>query len=200
MNRFEEAEIMRCETPDLEAHITKVNREIVEEWPEWNRKFVLDQVAAELASLTPEPIDWQPRDWARDGQFLKLIRSITGDRCAEVTPFGLYGSIHGNSTYTIDLSALTIPTRAQLAKEIGKDKDGKPILAWACEMDVKPAKGDSFFIGFSLIMYSDHLYQDGAPVSYVVRDEHVRDSHIPLVTVSQIDRHYNGVFPPKEAL
>lgn len=143
---------------------------------------------AEIMRCIPaaqEPINWQPGDWAwfnhADGSRLVQLK----ERCDQC---GKRGWNMYDTTYAYE-AMLTIPTRAQLAREIGKDKDGKPILAWARERDEET----------SCVMYSDKLeYDDGGLIRYVVRNEHVRDSHIPIVTQSQIARHYGGVFPPKE--
>lgn len=137
-----------------------------------------EEAAIMRCETTPQPIDWQPGDWAIYKDSLIHLKELYIDGRSFVF-------CDEHCVRTVNMKYLTIPTRAQLAREIGKDKDGKPILAWAWE-DRDPRCIPRIHVN------GDHC--NGRYVSRIL----LGALHIPIVMQSQIDRHYNGVFPPKE--
>jgi len=141
-----------------------------------------EEAAIMRCKTTPQPIDWQPGDLAwYNGILVELVHRASD---------GYWDTVGG--TFGIAEISLTIPTRAQLAREIGKDKHDKPILAWACESAERRCHVYHKYCDSTVIWYPQSKEHDAINRCYCSL------ANILLVTVSQIDRHYNGVFPPEE--
>jgi hypothetical protein len=136
----------------------------------------------------PKPVEWKAGDWvwhtdASDGH-CALIRLKTVFYRIDEQMWELADKT------CVSASNLHIPTLSQLAKEIGKDADGEPILAWALSHNDTQ----------TVMYYSDDMPADGNILrwtGHVYRDEVAELMNIPIITADQVSRHYDGAYPPE---
>jgi len=125
----------------------------------------------------PPPVELHEGDWAwlmnpdgSDGKLVRLFAPVCGDP-------GFWW-LYDNLACVRD-KALRIPTRDQLAVTI----PGTDVQAWAWESAEYPE-----------LVYryrSDHI-------NSMIRRDEAEALGLHIVSASQVERHYGGVFPPKE--
>ena len=146
------------------------------------RRYIIQTIAHHAA---PELIPWVSGDFAqwtgRDGAS-GLVKILYSNK-----PLYVVRPVDEDISFSAHTNKLSIPTRSQLATEIGTDEDGKPILAWACE--IKPPRGTT---GRVITTVSTQNTNEYAFRHIVER------AGIPIITASQRERHYPDGYPPEE--
>ena len=127
----------------------------------------------------PEPDEFKAWDWAWDrGSYgLIQIEELAG-------PYARF--THNGGGVSLNMVHLSIPTRSQLAKEIGTDDDGEPIYAWAWEV----GSVDEVQVYFDPDRY--------APETWFCFRVEVNALNIPIITADQVKRHWPNGYPGED--
>jgi hypothetical protein len=179
INKFEEAEIMRCKNNSFSKTI--IPKKIFNQLSKFGGT-IEDIIIYDYSN--EKNINWEVNDLASDGIYLYRILDIDNDKCSCQFVY------NNNITFKSKLSDFFIPTYLELAVKFDNN-----ICIWGIEHDNNLIRNKD---EYAMILYSDYLINlnEGDSYCQLIRRQHLEKFKVPIVTISQIKRHFDNSFKP----